>query len=68
MIGANFRYADLRGADLTGANMTHVDLFGADLTGANLSGAILHFVNWAFAICPDGTDSNENGNTCLNNL
>ena len=33
MIGANFRYADLRGADLTGANMAHVDLFGADLTG-----------------------------------
>ncbi len=39
------------------------DLSGADLSGADLSG-----VYWYSTICPDGTNSDDNGDTCVNNL
>ena len=39
-------------------NWAHMDLSGADLTG----------VYWYDTTCPDGTNSNSNGNTCANNL
>ena len=55
--------ADVRFADLSGA-----DLRDADLTGADLSDADLTNVVWYFTTCPDGTNSNDNGNTCENNL
>ena len=58
MNGADVRFADLSGADLRDAY-----LYGADLTGADLTG-----VYWNDTTCPDGTNSNDNGNTCENNL
>ena len=66
-------YADLSGADLSGANLYGADLYnaflsGADLTGANLFIANLDDVNWYNTTCPDGTNSDNNGNTCENNL
>ena len=65
--------ADLSGANLSGANLRYAylsgaDLSGADLTGANLQGAQLDNVNWYNTTCPDGTNSNDNGDTCVNNL
>ena len=64
LVEADLRYADLTGADLYGADLRYADLTGADLTGAsNLNG-----VTWGDTICPDGTNSNDNGNTCVNNL
>jgi uncharacterized protein YjbI with pentapeptide repeats len=48
----------LSGATLTGANLT-----GAQLSGADLTDAI-----WSDTTCPDGTNSDNDGDTCVNNL
>jgi len=74
---ANWCYAYSCNADLTGANLINADLTGTDLTGADLSNADLsnvdlssadaRYVFWNNTICPDGTNSNDNGNTCLEN-
>ena len=71
--GADLSYAyltdaNLYMADLTGADLSYAYLGGADLIGADLTGADLTSVNWVGTTCPDGTNSNDNGNTCVNNL
>jgi hypothetical protein len=38
------------------------------ITGANLSGANLTDVSWGDTTCPDGTNSDNDGFTCSNNL
>ena len=58
LVDADLSDADLQGLDLTASNLT-----GADLTNANLSDAI-----WNDTTCPDGTNSNNDGGTCVNNL
>jgi uncharacterized protein YjbI with pentapeptide repeats len=58
----------LAGAGLTGANLNRANLTGADLSGANLAAANLNRVIWSSTICPDGTNSNNDGNTCLGHL
>ena len=75
---ANLSYADLTGAILSDANLSNANLSNADLsnaylgnanlTGADLSDADLYNVRWLFTICPDGTNSGNNGGTCVNNL
>ena len=70
---ANLRYADLSDSDLyksdlSGANLSDTDLTGAIMTDADLTGADLSNVIWSNTICPDGTNSDDNGNTCENNL
>ena len=61
--GANLSGANLSGTNLKGVNFTNAILDGASLSGANLNGAI-----WSNTICPDGTNSNSDGGTCVNNL
>ena len=61
--GVDLSGADLRGAYLSGANLAGANLFSADLSNANLSGTF-----WYSTICPDGANSDDNGNTCENNL
>ena len=56
-------HANLDGAGLVNANLTNADLYGASLRGATLVGAI-----WNNTRCPDGTNSNGDGGTCVNNL
>ena len=73
LTGADLRYADLTGANLSNANVNSANLTGADLryadlTGADLSNANLTGMRWDGTICPDGTNSDDNGNTCENNL
>lgn len=63
LAGAVLRDADLRGAKLDGADLSRADLTGADLTGASLTG-----VTWSATICPDGSNSDENGRTCRGHL
>jgi uncharacterized protein YjbI with pentapeptide repeats len=63
LTGANLFGDNLENADLTSANLTGTDLNGTDLTGANLTGAI-----WSNTTCPDGTNSNNDGGTCVNNV
>ena len=60
--------ANLIGANLSNANLRNAYLGYADLTSADLTGADLTSVNWLGTTCPDGTNSNDNGNTCVNNL
>ena len=66
-------YANLNGATLTGVNLTGADLTGADLTSVNLNnaylaGATLTAVTWKHTICPDDTNSDAHGNTCVGHL
>jgi uncharacterized protein YjbI with pentapeptide repeats len=73
LTGAYFRnahlaFADLSGADLSGADLSNVYLAEANLFGADLTNANLNSASWGNSICPDGTNSNNNGNTCVNNL
>ena len=75
--------ADLRFSDLRGANLTRTNAFGAffgdaDLRGANLSSttltdadltnAVLTGVTWNHTFCPDHTNSDDNGGTCIGHL
>ena len=65
---SNFSSANLIGADLSRSELHESDMSYADLTGAKLSDAVLTGINWNYTTCPDGTNSNDNGNTCENNL
>jgi len=59
----NWAYMDLSNANLYYADLRYADLENADLYYADLTG-----VYWYDTTCPDGTNSNSNGNTCANNL
>jgi Alpha/beta hydrolase domain/Pentapeptide repeats (8 copies) len=65
--------ANLAGANLIGTNLQAVNLQGANLTNANLGGATLKGaslggVQWSNTVCPDGTNSDADGNTCIGHL
>lgn len=55
----NFTNTNLTNSNFTNANLTHV----TDMNTATLTGAI-----WSNTTCPDGTNSDNDGGTCLNNL
>jgi uncharacterized protein YjbI with pentapeptide repeats len=55
--------ADLGNADLDGAAFDNADLYGAGISYADVTGT-----TWTDTICPDGTNSDNDGNTCVNNL
>ncbi|HLK43872.1 MAG TPA: alkaline phosphatase family protein, partial [Thermoleophilia bacterium] len=61
--GADLHFASLQSATLTGADLTGADLYGANLTRTRLSGVI-----WSNTTCPDGSNSNQDGNTCKGHL
>jgi hypothetical protein len=61
--GAHMQGAQFPGASLAGANLTN-----ANLTGGFLGGAAVIGVQWGNTICPDGTNSNNDGGTCLGHL
>ena len=56
--GVNFNKANLTGSTITDSNLTHAQLIGTTLTG----------VTWTDTTCPDGTNSDTDGDTCVNNL
>jgi hypothetical protein len=72
---ANLSLAYLGGANLSGATLTNTNLSGAGLFGvnftnanlknANLKGATLTGVVWQNTTCPDGTNSANDGGTCV---
>jgi len=71
--GDNLSGVDLSGATLdrsvfTDANLTDANLTDADLIFATMTGATLTGVSWSNTICPDGTNSDNDGDTCTNNL
>jgi uncharacterized protein YjbI with pentapeptide repeats len=75
---ADFQGANLAGANLSGANLYNANLQGANLLGANLSGAYLYSaklkganlngVTWNGTTCPDFTNSDDDGGTCVGHL
>jgi uncharacterized protein YjbI with pentapeptide repeats len=60
LVGADFTSAALSYANLTDANLTDANLTDADLTGARLVN-----MTWSDTICPDGTNSDSDGHTCV---
>jgi uncharacterized protein YjbI with pentapeptide repeats len=55
---------DLRNADLSNATLDSVSLYSANyMTTANLTG-----VTWINVTCPDASNSNTNGSTCVGHL
>jgi len=78
LAGANLSGANLSGTDLSGANLKGADLSGANLTGANLtmanlSGAVTKGANfnkaiWGNTTCPDATNSDGDGGSCVGHL
>ena len=59
---------DLSGFDLAGVNLSGSLVSGVNLIDAELSNAELSGIIWNATICPDGTNSDDNGYTCENNL
>ena len=65
---ANLKDAQLAGQDLSDADLTDANLMEANLTGADLTGATLTGVTWSDTICPDGTNSDLDAGTCVDDL
>ncbi len=75
MVGTTFTQSNLQGTNFTNSPMQSADLSsstiqGANFTNANLEGARidgLDFTNviWDNTVCPDGSNSDTNGNTCV---
>ncbi len=68
LIDANLSSDVLSQADLGGANLMGANMSGADLSGAILKGANLNDVTWSKTTCPDGTNSDNDGGTCIGHL
>jgi len=68
MASSVFRDADLAGADLSNAVIQGSDFTGANLLGADLTNAISRGATWKNTTCPDGTNSDANGGTCIGTL
>jgi uncharacterized protein YjbI with pentapeptide repeats len=77
----NFSNVNLTGASFTNDSVTtyspsdaYPNMTGVDFTNANLKGtsfaAQTSFTGaiWSNTTCPDGTNSNNDGNTCVNDL
>jgi hypothetical protein len=66
---ASFADSDLSGASFGGATLTDVDFEGTNLTDAiGLYGDDLSTVIWGDTTCPDGTNSDNDGGTCVGHL
>jgi|GEM_PF-2005038 len=68
LIRTNLSGADLSGANFYNATLTETNFTNANLTGAYFTNTVLTDCIWDSTICPDGTNSDANDGTCLNNL
>jgi hypothetical protein len=66
--GANLSSTNLDQANLTNANLSGANLSGANLAGVALNGANIKYVIWSNTVCPDGTNSDNDGATCAGHL
>ncbi|MEX1102817.1 MAG: redoxin domain-containing protein, partial [Dehalococcoidia bacterium] len=76
--GARMAFVQLNNGDLSGADLSHSDLVraglpwtnftNANLLGADLTNAITRGATWNNTICPDGTNSDANGGTCVGTI
>ena len=66
---SGFDGANLTDASFAGATLIFVDFSNANLTGSDLSQAdLLQYLSWSNTTCPDGTNSDGDGDTCANNF
>jgi uncharacterized protein YjbI with pentapeptide repeats len=70
---ANMAAVAFNNVNATNANFTNVSFVNAgidntDLTGANFTGSDVSQTFWTNVTCPDGTNSDNNGNTCVGHL
>lgn len=65
---ANLTFASLNQANLTGANLNQANLTDTNLSGAVLFNANVNRVTWFNTTCPDGTNSDADGGSCLGHL
>jgi len=68
LTGTNLAGTDLTGAHLYGAILVDTNMVGANLSGADLTSADLTGCIWGATICPDGTNTDANGGSCMNHL
>jgi len=66
--GTDLSSADLKGADLSGANLTSAKLNMANLSGALTTGANFNKAIWGSTTCPDGSNSDADGGSCVGHL
>jgi hypothetical protein len=72
--GANFTGASLdkvtflSTSAVTGTNFTNAQFSRVIFTGVNLTPTTLTGATWTHVGCPDGTSSDNNGNTCIGHL
>jgi uncharacterized protein YjbI with pentapeptide repeats len=70
--GANFSgvvlTARIESNNATSANFTNVHFVNSSLVGTDLSSATLTGATWSTTVCPDNTNSDANGNTCIGHL
>ena len=70
---SDFRSSNLNYANLANSYLTDSDFRGswvhfADFSSATTNSADFSYAEWYRTTCPDGTNSENNGNTCENNL
>lgn len=58
----------MNGAKLAEANLTMAVLTRTNLTSATQTEATLTGVTWGDTTCPDGTNINNDSDTCVNDL
>jgi uncharacterized protein YjbI with pentapeptide repeats len=67
--GANLSTSNLKGANFTGGNLSGANFTNSNLTGATgLKTATLTNVIWSQTQCPDGTNSSNDGGTCMGHV
>ncbi len=62
---SNLSEVDARELDLTGISFTNSVITHSNFLGANLHDAKLDDTVWISTICPDGSNSDEHGYTCV---
>ena len=67
LYNTNMEGTGLMGANLNNAYTVGLRLIDANLLGADLSGIGWAGIYWGNTVCPDGSNSDDNGNTCENN-
>lgn len=65
LTGGDLSEQNLQGADFDASILTRVNFDGADLKDADLQDVVATNMTWSSTICPDGSNSDTNGGSCL---